>query len=469
MPLTTAQVLTGTTLVARFGDLALWVEAGPDGGGPTLAAVLDAARAVGEGGAGAAELGPRLAAALNQGPSSVPALAAVIADAGGLRVVVHGWGRYYGAGVDMPNGWVDQVVAWTDAAAIGRNTAALRFVEPGSPVNLRAGVVNGDALALFFTPGQSTPAAAPPPVAAVAPAPVPPMPAPTPAAADAWAAPLAAAAPVAAVAAAVAVAVDPWAQAPASVAAPSAAAAQAVDPWNATDAPAPAAPSDPWAAPVSEPTPVMTAPASPGPSSPTPAPPTFAPLEEPAAFEPPASEPAPAWAAPAPVPVAPAPDPWAAPSAATPEAPVDPWAAQPAPQPPQAQAPQAQAAPEAPPVPPSAPAPSGEGRIVSDDGTVVGLQRPIVVGSAPESSPDVASGAASALIMVDPGGAVAPVHATLRIDNGALYLTDAGTPGGTFLLPPGGSSWYPAQPGKPTPLLPGSRLAFGQRTALYER
>ncbi|HEV8116671.1 MAG TPA: hypothetical protein VGP53_10570 [Acidimicrobiales bacterium] len=120
------------------------------------------------------------------------------------------------------------------------------------------------------------------------------------------------------------------------------------------------------------------------------------------------------------------------------------------------------ATPPAPPLPQD-PAP---GRLVLDDGSMAVLARTCVLGSAPQLSPAVQSGAATPLTV---GGAgVAAVHAEIHLGPGQVGVVALGT-AVTYLLEVGAHSWVPLAAGALTPLAPGARIALGPRTISYQQ
>jgi len=165
---------------------------------------------------------------------------------------------------------------------------------------------------------------------------------------------------------------------------------------------------------------------------------------------------------------APLPTPWAAPDAPPPA----PAPAPPAPAPPAAPPP---APPPAAPPGPAAPAPPAAqwsagppplGRLVLDDGGVAVLERSCVLGSTPQASPAVQTGVAVPLTVTGPG--VAGVHAEIRVEQGQVAVRDLGS-ATTYVLAGGAQRWAPLTPGQLTPLVPGTRIALGQRTIVYEQ
>ena len=179
--LTSVQVLPGPRSVARLGDVVVWFETGPHGGGAVLTELLQAAQRVGSGSVPSHEMGARLAAVLNAGaPEDVPALAAATPEDDGLRVVVHGWGAVVADGiVQVPNGWADQVITGRRSFFVGRNTATPVPPAEGSALDLEDGVVPGDGASFSLSAdraGSPVPGPAPLPAAAAPAAPPPALP-----------------------------------------------------------------------------------------------------------------------------------------------------------------------------------------------------------------------------------------------------------------------------------------------------
>ncbi len=196
--LSNVQVLPGASSVARLGEVLLWFETGPNGGGLMVTQLLQEVQGVASGSVPSHQMGARLAAVLNAGDAeAVPALAAATPEDGGLRVVVHGWGAVVADGVHVPNGWVDQVVTDRRSFFLGRNTVTPMVPTSSSTLDLEDGVVPGDGVSFSLStatepsprpgagPGAPAPPQGPPPVAWP-----PPRPAPEPPAAEQVSAPL---------------------------------------------------------------------------------------------------------------------------------------------------------------------------------------------------------------------------------------------------------------------------------------
>lgn len=105
------------------------------------------------------------------------------------------------------------------------------------------------------------------------------------------------------------------------------------------------------------------------------------------------------------------------------------------------------------------------GVLVADDGGIYRLDRGYVVGAAPERDPTVTGGIARPLAL--PGQGVSPAHAEIRLDDWRVLLADRGSEQGTFVALPGRDRWEPVPRYQPTPLSPGTHIAFGQRVVTF--
>ncbi len=151
--LTNLQVLAGTTSVARFGEVVVWFETGPDGGGVMITQLLQALQGVASGSVPSRQMGARLAAVLNTGDvQAVPAMVAATPEDDGLRVVVHGWGALVADGVHVPNGWADQLIHDRRTFFLGRNTVTPVAPTESSSHDLEDGVVSGDGVSFSLGP-----------------------------------------------------------------------------------------------------------------------------------------------------------------------------------------------------------------------------------------------------------------------------------------------------------------------------
>ncbi|MGH9123915.1 MAG: hypothetical protein ACRDZ8_04200 [Acidimicrobiales bacterium] len=108
------------------------------------------------------------------------------------------------------------------------------------------------------------------------------------------------------------------------------------------------------------------------------------------------------------------------------------------------------------------------GFLVTDDGSTYKLDADYVLGRDPESDPRVIAGDARALRLSDPENAVSPVHATVRLDNWDVLLTDARSRFGTHIWVPGSPSWARLEPGQTVMLAPRTQLLLGRRTLVFD-
>lgn len=102
------------------------------------------------------------------------------------------------------------------------------------------------------------------------------------------------------------------------------------------------------------------------------------------------------------------------------------------------------------------------GVLVADDGTRTPLDRNYVVGREPQEDPDVISGAASPIVVVDPDNLISRAHAHVTVDTGGVMVRDNASGDGTYVAPPGAPEWMRLGPDA-APLPPGWSLRLGMR------
>jgi len=100
------------------------------------------------------------------------------------------------------------------------------------------------------------------------------------------------------------------------------------------------------------------------------------------------------------------------------------------------------------------------GTLVLDDGTAFELDASHVIGSDPGSDASVAAGDADPIVIVDPTGRVAPVHAEVRLVGWEVVLVPRED---TFVRLPGFQRWAPARLDEPVPLPVGTSVSIGPR------
>lgn len=80
------------------------------------------------------------------------------------------------------------------------------------------------------------------------------------------------------------------------------------------------------------------------------------------------------------------------------------------------------------------------GVFVLADGTVVSVDRDMVIGREPESHPDVIAGLAKPVVIDDPNLSMSRAHAVVRLINWSVTVCDNGSSNGTSYIPPDSES-----------------------------
>lgn len=99
------------------------------------------------------------------------------------------------------------------------------------------------------------------------------------------------------------------------------------------------------------------------------------------------------------------------------------------------------------------------------DGTAYPLDRPYVIGRGPQADASVKSATAAPLVLPRDRH-VSRVHAYVDIDNGNVFVRDAGTGAGTFVAAPGTDEWARIGTDR-TELPPGARVRISDRVLTY--
>jgi pSer/pThr/pTyr-binding forkhead associated (FHA) protein len=97
--------------------------------------------------------------------------------------------------------------------------------------------------------------------------------------------------------------------------------------------------------------------------------------------------------------------------------------------------------------------------LVGSTGETFPLDRSYVIGRDPLSDDSVRRALTSPIVIRD-DQEISRVHAHVSVTGAAVHVRDAGTVGGTFIAPPGASSWQPVDT-EPVELRPGWSLRVG--------
>lgn len=107
------------------------------------------------------------------------------------------------------------------------------------------------------------------------------------------------------------------------------------------------------------------------------------------------------------------------------------------------------------------------GVLVFDDGSTFALDQAYVLGRRPDRHELVQSGQARPLTVVDPDTVLSGAHASIRVQDGQVYLQDLGSLNGTHVAFPGETDWTRVESDQSVRLVPGTRLLFGWTVATY--
>ena len=108
------------------------------------------------------------------------------------------------------------------------------------------------------------------------------------------------------------------------------------------------------------------------------------------------------------------------------------------------------------------------GVLVVPGGTMVRLDRDVLVGRIVTSDARVRAGTASALTFDDRTGHLSRLHAEIRLAGWDVHLVDRASTNGTYVFDERRGAWHRLAPNHPVQLLPGTTVAFGRHTAVYE-
>lgn len=108
------------------------------------------------------------------------------------------------------------------------------------------------------------------------------------------------------------------------------------------------------------------------------------------------------------------------------------------------------------------------GVLVFEDGTTYSLSNNYVIGRQPEVSELVKGGSSLPLQLDDSERTISRAHAELRLEGWDVWFLNLSDTNGSFVWDSNIGQWIMLGPGQPVVLAPGTRIAMGRRTAVFE-
>lgn len=108
------------------------------------------------------------------------------------------------------------------------------------------------------------------------------------------------------------------------------------------------------------------------------------------------------------------------------------------------------------------------GQLTWEDGEVSPLGQGALVGREVVGDQEVFSGHLNPIVPAGTNDSMSRVHAELRSVGWDVAVTDRGSTNGTFIWDDVSKAWQRLVPGEPQLIVPGTVLAFGERTATFE-
>ena len=108
------------------------------------------------------------------------------------------------------------------------------------------------------------------------------------------------------------------------------------------------------------------------------------------------------------------------------------------------------------------------GFLVFDDGQTYQVDADYVIGRDPDGDDAVSSGRARPLVLDDAEGGISRRHASIELEGWQVVFADRGSTNGTYVWDAGSGQWRRLGTGERVAITPGTRLALGRRTMVFE-